>query len=121
VRRAPVVVGAIAALVGLAVAVLLYRGYGATEVGFGPRGFAVTSDSSVRVEFEVVKEPARTALCTVRARDRTGAEVGTALVRVGPAAGRGQVVRYDLATTGRANTGEITGCLLEPASPGGSG
>ena len=114
--RAPVLVGVLGAVVGLVVAVLLYRSYGASEVGFGPRGFTVVSDSLVRVEFEVDKDAAATALCTVRSRDRTGAEVGTALVRVGPSAGRRQVVTHDLTTSGRAASGEVTGCSLEAAT-----
>ncbi len=112
-RRGPVVVGVVAALVGLGVAVLLFRGYGTGEVGFGPRGYTVTSDRQVQIVFEVDKEPSATAVCTVRARDRTGLEAGSALVRVGPSSGRRQVVTYDLATTARANTGEITSCLLD--------
>ena len=115
VLRPAVVVPTLGALVGLVFAVLLFRGYGAGDVTYGPRGFTVESDSLVRVEFEVDKEPASTAVCTVRSRDRTGAEVGQALVRVGPSEQRRQVVTYDLRTSGRANTGEITGCSPETA------
>ena len=114
--RAPVLVGTLGGLVGLVVAFLLWQTYGRSELGFGPRGFTVSSDTLVEVEFEVDKDPGATALCTVRARERSGAEVGTALVRVGPSAERRQVVSYDLATTGRAATGELTGCSLESAS-----
>ena len=119
-RRAPLVVGVAGALVGLVVAVLLFRAYGSSDVGYGPRGFEVVSDRLVRVEFEVVKDPAATALCTVRSRDRTGAEVGIALVRVGPAEDRRQVVTHPLPTTARAATGEVTGCSLDRAVAPGS-
>ncbi len=115
-RRAPIVLGVVGGLIGLAVAVLLYRGYGAQEVAFGPRGFTVQSDALVRIEFEVDKDAAAVALCTVRARDRTGLEVGNALVRVGPSADRSQVVTYDLTTRSRAVSGEITACTLERAA-----
>jgi len=113
VRPVPLLLGSVAALVSLGVAVLLFRAFGTTEVGFGPRGYTVSSDRSVQIVFEVDKDPAATALCSVRARDRYGSEAGTALVRVGPSAKRHLVVTYDLATTARANTGEITGCTLD--------
>lgn len=121
--RAPVLVGALGGFVGLVVAFLLWQSYGRTEVGYGPRGFEVTSDTAVTVEFEVDKDAGATALCTVRARARTAEEVGSALVRVGPSADRRQVVRYDLATTARAASGEVTGCSLErlPSSGGATG
>lgn len=115
-RRAPIILGVVGGLVGLVIAVLLYRGYGAQEVNFGPRGFTVQSDAVVRIEFEVDKDAAAVALCTVRARDRTGLEAGNALVRVGPSADRSQIVTYDLTTRSRAVSGEITACTLERAA-----
>jgi hypothetical protein len=121
VSRAPVLVGALGGLVGLVVAFLLWQAYGRTDVGFGPRGFDVTSDTAVTVEFEVDKAASATALCTVRARERSGEVVGTALVRVGPSEDRRQVVTYPLATTARAATGEVTGCSLERLSSPGNG
>ncbi|HEU0103778.1 MAG TPA: DUF4307 domain-containing protein [Mycobacteriales bacterium] len=118
-RPIPVVLGTLAALVSLVAAVLLFRAFGAsTEVGFGARGYVVQSDRSVQVEFEVVKDPARTAVCSVRARDRTGVEVGNSLVRVGPSDRRRSIVRYELATSGRAASGELTSCELEAAPAG---
>lgn len=116
--RAPVLLGVAGALVGLVVAVLLFRSYGVGEVRSGARGFVVESDRLVRITFEVDKDPGATALCTVRSRDRTGSEVGNALVRVGPSVERRQVVTYDLPTTGRANTGELAGCSPEPTGSG---
>ncbi len=66
----------------------------------------------VEVRFEVVKAPADAVLCTVRARDRAGAQVGLARLRV-PARADGRrvtTVRYDLPTRGRANIAEVTIC-----------
>ena len=108
-------VAAVAAVVGLAVAVLLFRGYGPGGVAYESRGYTVESDALVRVEFEVAKDPAAAAVCSVRAQDRTGAEVGNALVRIGPSPQSRQVVTHDLPTTARAVTGEVTGCSAERA------
>ncbi len=119
--RTPLVLGALAALVGLFVAVVYFRAFGAPEVGSGLRTYDVRSDTSVQVSFEVRKDPAQTAVCTLRARSATGAEVGQALVRVGPADARSTVVSYDLATTGRATLAEVTGCVPEPQAPAGTG
>jgi hypothetical protein len=116
VRPVTFVLGGLAVLVSLGVAIVLYRAYGQAEVGFGPRGYTVESDALVRVVFDVDKPAGATALCTVRARDRFGEEAGSALVTVGPSARRQQTVTYDLATRARANTGEITDCTLAPAT-----
>ncbi len=105
--------GAVAVGVSLGVAVLLYQRYGSSGVGFGVRAYAVESDSLVRVDFEVDKDPSRTAVCTVRARDSHGAEVGSDPVTVGPAPHRSVLVTHRLATVGRANTGEVTACVLQ--------
>jgi hypothetical protein len=121
VRPVTFVLGGLAVLVSLGVAIVLYRAYGQAEVGFGPRGYTVESDSLVRVVFDVDKAPGATALCTVRARDRYGDEAGSALVTVGPSARRQQTVTYDLATRARANTGEITDCTLAPAGSRSTG
>jgi hypothetical protein len=114
-RSPAVLVGTLGALVGLVLAVVLYRTFGAGEVQYGPRGYVVESDTLVQVEFEVVKDPAATAVCAVRSRGGDGSEVGSALVRVGPAPERRQVVTHPLPTTARAVSGEITGCSLQPA------
>jgi len=115
VRPAVLALGGLTAAASLGVAVLLFQRYGSPDVQSGTRGYVVASDTLVTVEFEVAKDPAATALCTVRARDRTGAEAGVALVRVGPAADRRVVVVHPLQTTSRATTGEVAGCSLEPA------
>ena len=112
-RPVPLVLSALAALAALSAAFLLYSRFGAPEVAYGSLGYAVESDRQVRVEFEVVKDPARTALCTVRARAADGGQAGLALLRVGPAPQRRVVQTHDLLTTARAVTAEVTDCTLE--------
>ena len=106
--------GGLTVAASLGAAVVLFQRYGDPDVQSGTRGYVVESDALVQVEFEVAKDPAATALCTVRAQDRTGAEAGLALVRVGPAPARRVVVVHPLPTTSRAITGEVTGCSLAP-------
>ena len=53
-----------------------------------------------------------------RAPASTGVEVGNSLVRVGPSDRRRSIVRYELATSGRAASGELTSCELEAAPAG---
>ena len=112
------VLGGLTVAASLGAAVVLYQRYGDPDVQSGTRGYVVESDALVRVEFEVAKDPGATALCTVRAQDRTGAEAGVALVRVGPADTRRVVVVHPLPTTSRATTGEVTGCSLAPGAGG---
>jgi hypothetical protein len=65
--------------------------------------------AEVRVTFDVTRPDTRAVDCLVRARDRQGAEIGRALVRV--AGGRRQVtVTHTLPTRGRPVTGEVFGC-----------
>ena len=116
-RPAVLVLGGLTVAASLGAAVLLFQRYGDPDVQSGTRGYVVASDTLVTVEFEVAKDPAATALCTVRAQDRTGADAGVALVRVGPSAGRRVVVAHPLQTTSRATTGEVTGCSLAAGGP----
>ena len=71
--------------------------------------FQVLSTRQVVVSYEVDKPAAWTVTCVIRARNADGAEVGRQTITV--PAGK-KVVRdhYTLATTDRANTGEIQDC-----------
>lgn len=112
-KPVPLVLGALVVAASLAVAVLLYGRFGPGEVQSTLLGYEVVSDSTVRVRFQVDKDPAATVLCTVRARERSGAEAGVALVRVGPAPDGRVEKTYDLVTRARANSGEVLGCSPE--------
>ena len=112
-RPVPIVLSVLAALAALGTAFLLYSRFGAPEVAYGALGYEVQSDRQVRVEFEVVKDPAQTALCTLSARSADGGQAGVALVRVGPAPERRVVQSHELLTTVRAVTGEVTDCTPE--------
>lgn len=99
---------ALAALLALALAKSL------PPVSAGVTGYRVLSDSTVQVRFEVHKAPLAQAVCTVRARDRSGAETGRAEVTVGPRRDSRRIteVSYDLQTRSRAVDGELAGCRI---------
>jgi uncharacterized protein (DUF58 family) len=80
----------------------------------GVLGFRVVDDRHVEVRFEVHKAPLAEAVCTVRAREEGGREVGRAEVTVGPRSDERRVsqVTYLLATTARAVSGEVPGCRV---------
>ena len=112
-RPVPIVLAVLAALAALGAAFLLYSRVGAPEVTYGSLGYQVQSDRQVRVEFEVVKDPAQTALCTIQARSADGGQAGTALVRVGPAPERRVLQTHELLTRARAVSGQVTGCTVQ--------
>ena len=93
-----------------------YDRFAADRVRVTPLGYDVQSDSRVVVRFRVQKDDGATGRCRVVARDRLGKVVGDELVVVG--AGQAEVSR-PLATSGRAATGEVTGCepAPQPSSP----
>src|SRR5450759_600017 len=86
--------------VALLTAVIVVYLRSATGVHVIERGFVIQSPTAVQIEFEVVKAP--------------GADVGFALVDVPRRADghRSTIVRYVLATTALANTGEVNGCRI---------
>lgn len=81
-------------------------------------GFSVVSDREVAVRFAVRKKAGDRVFCIVRARGRDGSEVGRDVAEVDPVGGRAREVRseFQLATTGRAVTGEVQGCSSRPIS-----
>lgn len=90
----------------------------ATTVDGKVLGYTVTSDSSVEIRLEVVKDSGSMAFCIVRSRGADGEEVGRDVVEVdsvGTSSRRAQAV-FTLQTSARAITGEIAGCSPQPIS-----
>lgn len=106
--------GLAAFAVALLTAVIVVYLRSATGVHVIERGFMIQSPTAVQIEFEVVKAPGADAVCAVRSRGFRGDEVGFALVDVPRRADghRSTIVRYVLATTALANTGEVNGCRI---------
>jgi len=112
--RTTYAVGAIVALVAVGALLALALHKSRPAVAAGVTGFTVVSDSAVQVRFEVHKAPLAEAVCTVRARDRSGLEAGREEVTVGPRRDSRRVtsVTHDLATRSRAVSGELVGCHI---------
>jgi hypothetical protein len=100
------VVLTIVVLAALALAGRLYGRFGDTGYQPSVTRLEQPSDTSVTVVFTTGTRDGRPSVCRVKAKDRSGAEVGYAEVPAGSAA----PVRYTLATTRRADAVEILGC-----------
>lgn len=110
-NRSQLVLAVVGALVGLAFAIALFVRYGpGTDVSAQVRSYQVLSDTAVRVDVEVAREPGSRAWCVLRARDGKGAEVGRRQVDVPVSDDRTTVLSAEVPTTGRPNTGELVGC-----------
>ena len=105
--------GGTAGLLALLAAYALFSRTASEPIG-ALLGYQIVSDRAVDVRFEVSRKPGSKAVCLIRARDAGGAEVGRAEVPVNPAGGRQVRLTYRLATTARANTGEVADCLARP-------
>ena len=116
--RQALLLAVLALLAGVTVAWLLWAAlaHSRPPVRGGVLGYRVLDDAVVEVRLEVVKDPAIAAVCTVRARDAQGYEVGRAEVPVPAGEPRRRVVAYRLVTNGEPVSGELRGC--RPASRG---
>ncbi len=107
----------LAALVGLAVAVIGYRNLGSAPIRGETQGFTLLDGNpeihAVQLQLTVIRDdPSRPAVCIVRARSLDGEETGRKEVYVPPAAGP-----IDLTTVVRTSrppvTADVYGCSLQ--------
>ncbi|MGH3785873.1 MAG: DUF4307 domain-containing protein [Pseudonocardiaceae bacterium] len=103
----------LAALVGLAVAVIGYRNLGSAPIRGEALGFTLLTDNAVQLQLTVVRDdPSRPAVCIVRARSLDGEETGRKEIYVPAAAGP-----IDLITVVRTSrppvTADVYGCSLQ--------
>lgn len=106
-------------LVAVVVARLMTQ-YGPADARGTVLAFRVLNETSVRVTVAVDRDPQRDAVCLVRARGMTGAEVGHDEVRIPAEPGGDKRVRLShvLTTTSRPMTGEAGRCLaVAPGAP----
>jgi len=88
-RRIAIGLGLLVAAAGVAVAALGYQRYVAVDVEGRPVAFTVVDDRTAEITISVTrKDPARPAVCIVRARSADGAETGRREVLVPPATDR---------------------------------
>ena len=103
---------ALALAAGLGIAVVAYQNLGSPGVSGTVTAFTTTSEH-VDITFTVHRdEPGKHAMCLVRARSDSGAEVGRAEVPVAPD-DRQTRLTYRLATSDRPVTGEVIGCRYD--------
>ncbi|GAB3649706.1 DUF4307 domain-containing protein [Glycomyces tarimensis] len=95
---------------GAAVSWRLYEQYGHGEYTSNLLAFDDSVPGQVAVTFEVFKPEGEGAVCLIRSRDMSGAEIGSAEVRI-PADASTRVERtYTLEVEGEPNTGEVLRC-----------
>jgi hypothetical protein len=105
-------VAALVLLAGTAIAIKLYRQYALAPYQATVTRVGDMTSHSVTLTFQVHKPAGKAAVCTVRARNYAGAEVGRAQVAV-PAGSPDQTtatVTYTLSTTDRPIVGEVPAC-----------
>ena len=98
------------------IAYFLYLRYGSDRVQARVIDFQVLSDTTVRIDVEVLKREGGRAYCLVRSRGSSGAEVGRDVVVVDAVGTAERVIRleHDLTTSERAVTGEVGRCTDVP-------
>jgi Domain of unknown function (DUF4307) len=103
----------LAAVIGLAVAVIGYRNLGATPITGERLGFTLLPGNAVQLELSVIRDdPSRAAVCIVRARSRDGEETGRKEVYVPPAAG--PIALSTVVLTSRPPvTADVYGCSFQ--------
>ncbi|MGH3866340.1 MAG: DUF4307 domain-containing protein [Pseudonocardiaceae bacterium] len=103
----------LAALAGLAIAVIGYRNLGSTPIRSEVLGFTLLPDNAVQLRLTVLRDdPSRPAVCIVRARSRDGAETGRKELYVPPAAG--PLALSTVVHTSRPPViAEVYGCSLQ--------
>ncbi|MEE6257586.1 DUF4307 domain-containing protein [Plantactinospora sonchi] len=113
-RRRPWVAALlVVVLLGVMVAVSfrLYRQYGDPNYDAQVITYTQITESQVMIDFRVTVPEGGTAICVLRARAKTGVEVGREEVRVAAAPGeRHLTTRHLLATTARPIIGEVLRC-----------
>ncbi len=99
--------------VGVMIAVNMYGKYGENAYTATVESYSGVTDEQIVVTFRLYKPAGKAATCIVRARTRSGEEVGRAEVPVpsgGPDA-TDVAVTYTLATSRRPVIGEVFGCV----------
>lgn len=113
-RRPRATVAAVLALaIGVAWAAWMAVRFGDREVTWQVYGYRVESATSTTVTVLVTRDPGTdTAVCRVRALDRSFGEVGSVEIDVAPSRSRTVRVVVDVPTTRLAVTGTVDECVV---------
>ena len=119
-RTGILVLGVVVLALALTVAWLSFQRYGRPAAVADVVRYSVVSDQLIRVTVRVRKDPAADVTCSVRARDRPGAEIAREQVPFGPSTdGARETERtLELSTPRRAVTGEAGRCTRRAAGSG---
>jgi hypothetical protein len=110
-RPTVIVLALVAAAVFTLIGVRLYQAYGDGDYTASVTAFDEITDTQVVVTFMIRMPADGQAVCLVRARDKTGAEVGREEITVRPGTDPARtMVTHRLVTTERPVTGEVKGC-----------
>lgn len=113
-RRIAIGLGALAAVLGVGVAALLYQRYEGADVEGRSAAFEVLDPQTVRVTIIVTrKDPSTPVVCIVRARSADGAETGRREILVGPSQDRAVQVSTTVKSYRPVAAGDIYGCGTE--------
>jgi hypothetical protein len=113
-RLALVVVAALAAAAALGWVVWAGLAQARADVRWSDVGFVIVGDSAVQVTYDVGKDPAATAVCSLRALDRHKTAVGVAEVSIGPTQHRVTRRTDTIRTSAQAVTGTVRECTVRP-------
>ncbi|MGH3825077.1 MAG: DUF4307 domain-containing protein [Pseudonocardiaceae bacterium] len=103
----------LAALIGLAVAVIGYRNLGPTPIKGERLSFTLLPGNAVQLQLSVIRDdPSHAGVCIVRARSQDGEETGRKELYVPPAAG--PITLSTVVHTSRPPvTAEVYGCSFQ--------
>ena len=102
------IVAVVVVAAALGISIKMFQQYGQPEYAPQVRRYFNVTDSGVSIEFEVHKPADKVGTCVVRARSKTGEEVG--LANVDAPLGDPVVVTYRLSTSARAFAIDVPRC-----------
>jgi len=102
------------AVAGLAWVIWAGLGQASADVRWTDVGFQIVDNSRVTVTYDVGKDPAATAVCSLQALDQGKSTVGIARVTIGPTSARVTRRTDEIRTSALAVTGVVKECALRP-------
>lgn len=104
-------VAALAAVVGVVVAVVAFQRFNGNEVKGELTGYQLIDDETVEVTIGVERpDPSKPVVCIVRARSKDGSETGRREILVPPSSDRVVQVTTEVKSTRKPVMGDIYGC-----------
>lgn len=113
-RRLIIALGVLVVAAGLGAAAVAYQRYERTDVEGKAAAFEVLDDRTLSITLSVTRaDPARPAVCIVRARSRDGAETGRREILVGPSDAKTVQVTTTVTAFRPSEVADVYGCGTE--------